>query len=351
MVDYKRNSVNKIVQRGAFKLGNLSAGDYFFQMDLVEADKFPTYMCLVRKYETDELPTLLEYITTNNVNRIPYKISIPEDEENLNPCYYIMFISANCATKQGCIDTFSSVKTAQFGTGTATKEVEVYGKYKIPVKIKGKNLEKNLFDVDYYVAQAILSGKASLVKKDGRNCLKVTGWSSYATHLFEYDSSKEYTLQYEAFLDSTDQTGAGFSSITSTNGIIYHLASKNKRWETYTETIPIGHKYLLPSFMYSIDTYINLDSIMLVEGTSNDIAYEPHGTKTYNIYLDEPLRKDGNNVDYIDFENRQLVRKVGENVGTQTIELPEISTFEGTTTFTVDTEVIPSNTEVIYYSN
>ena len=76
----------------------------------------------------------------------------------------------------------------------------------------------------------------------------------------------------------------------------------------------------------------------------------------YNIYLDEPLRSVGNVKDYIDFENKQVVRNIGviDNTGTQTIEnsyqvletpvtekisLPNIKTLGNTTMLSVNNTV------------
>ena len=39
-------------------------------------------------------------------------------------------------------------------------------------------------------------------------------------------------------------------------------------------------------------------------------AYEPYKCETEHIYLNEPLRKVGDYADYIDFENRKVVRNV-----------------------------------------
>ena len=83
------------------------------------------------------------------------------------------------------------------------------------------------------------------------------------------------------------------------------------------------------------------------------------------ITIDEPLRKVGNYVDYIDFENKKLVRNVEviDSTGTLSIEnslrpykipietsidLPQISIFEGDSTLTVETEIKPSKIKLQY---
>lgn len=130
------------------------------------------------------------------------------------------------------------------------------------------------------------------------------------------------------------------------------------------------------------DEIMDAFDIFWIEGTYslNTLPeYEPYGKykipvkvslssgeeKTFNIYLDEPLRKIGDYADYIDFANQQIVRyvEVLDDTGTLTIEesyqgletpeiesieLPTISTYSGINTITVDTDVQPSNMSITY---
>ena len=70
--------------------------------------------------------------------------------------------------------------------------------------------------------------------------------------------------------------------------------------------------------------------------------------QTYNIYLNSPLQASGDDVDYIDFKNQKVVRKVGTQTE-EAIELPSIVTFEDYTRLEVLTEVAPSKVEVEYW--
>ena len=117
-------------------------------------------------------------------------------------------------------------------------------------------------------------------------------------------------------------------------------------------------------------------NIQVVEGgVPSQENYEPYGYKipvivnnqTTNIYLDEPLRKKGDNADYIDYVTQKLIRKVEviDDTGTLPIEqslqplvppveesvvLPDIALQNGTNIIDVSTAVTPSNVEVAYYS-
>jgi len=119
---------------------------------------------------------------------------------------------------------------------------------------------------------------------------------------------------------------------------------------------------------------IKVSNVMVNEG-STALPYEPYyegykipvkinDTET-NIYLDEPLRKIGEYVDYIDFEKQKVVRnvKVLDDTGTLTIqesyqrldesinesiELPIIKTKDQVTRIEVLTNTSPSKIELSY---
>ena len=61
--------------------------------------------------------------------------------------------------------------------------------------------------------------------------------------------------------------------------------------------------------------------------------------------------------DYLDYENQKVVRNVDDNdkgldtTVEESVALPAVPTDEGTVTVDVDTEIAPSNMEVVYYKN
>ncbi len=63
------------------------------------------------------------------------------------------------------------------------------------------------------------------------------------------------------------------------------------------------------------EKYVDVYDIMVEENTAKT-NFEPYQEKVTNIYLDEPLRKIGDYADYIDFENKKVVRKVKELIFT-----------------------------------
>lgn len=65
------------------------------------------------------------------------------------------------------------------------------------------------------------------------------------------------------------------------------------------------------------------------------------------IFLESPLLKSTNAVDYIDFKEGKVYRNVGE-IKEEYVELPKILTYEDYTKIEVITNVIPSKIEVEY---
>lgn len=57
------------------------------------------------------------------------------------------------------------------------------------------------------------------------------------------------------------------------------------------------------------------------------VAYNDTVYRTFDVYLDEPLRKIGKYEDYIDFENRKVIRNIGARVfnGTESWKLETLS--------------------------
>ena len=87
--------------------------------------------------------------------------------------------------------------------------------------------------------------------------------------------------------------------------------------------------------------------IMLVEGSTPPVVYEPYGYKipvvvneqTTNIYLDEPLAKSGENADYIEYKTQKRYNVDGTS---ENVALPEITVFDDENEISIDTTVQPS---------
>ena len=146
------------------------------------------------------------------------------------------------------------------------------------------------------------------------------------------------------------------------------LTEQNTNRTQYTFTTREDENYLFFGYYRGTDeTEIELaeEEMMIVEGSTAPSKYIPYYNEITNIYLDEPLRKIGDYLDYIDFKNQKVFRNVivNDDTGTQTIEnsytgttdssgtsisLPNIPTIKGTTVIEVDTTINPSNMEVDY---
>ena len=98
----------------------------------------------------------------------------------------------------------------------------------------------------------------------------------------------------------------------------------------------------------------NPSNVVGMYDTVNDVFYTNAGTGSFiagaeveTVYY----------TDYLDYENQKVVRNVDDNdEGLDTpveesVVLPAVTTDEGTVTVDVDTEIAPSNMEVVYYKN
>ena len=89
--------------------------------------------------------------------------------------------------------------------------------------------------------------------------------------------------------------------------------------------------------------YIKKNSVQVEKGSKATPYEQYHAPVTSTIYLDSPLMEN----DYIDYELGQVVRSDGT---IETVDVPKITTFNGTNILTVGTTSIPSSIEVSYTS-
>ena len=227
---------------------------------------------------------------------------------------------------------------------TDTNDIN-YGKYKIPVIAKSKNL----FD-DTTLSNKWVNVSGSVVDSPQTNCKR-----------FECVEGETYTLSasYETKHANNIIVMAFYNS---NDTLIIRNVVSNLEYEELIATAPQNSKYLYAGY-YTIEP-------QTIQLEKSDIAteYEPYVEPVItNIYLDEPLRKIGDYSDYIDFKNQKEFRNVivNDDTGTQTIEnsytgttdssgtsitLPNIPTIKGTTIFEIDTEIQPSSMYIKYKS-
>jgi hypothetical protein len=181
-----------------------------------------------------------------------------------------------------------------------------------------------------------------------------------------FKENTRYTISFDYRVSSSsDCINMGFS-YTDGNYNTFNIPTDADRTQIlhFTLTSQAGKTIDSVRLFYSNGTsYIYLDTLQIEEGIIKT-KYVPYGQ--YDIYLDEPLRKIGDYVDYIDYRKQKLFRNVEviDNTGTLTleeslrglpesiesnIELPTIATSEGTCNVSVNTTVQPSQTIYQYY--
>ena len=160
---------------------------------------------------------------------------------------------------------------------------EYYGKYDIPIVVRGKNLIK----YPYATASRTMNGVKYTVNKDGS--VTVVGTATAAS-----------------FFILNENVDFGNSSIpeNSTNGV--YATSEGVKYNVSNHTVSIN-----------VASGETVDKIVYpqIEYGTTATEYEPYqGSETIHIYLDKPLCKFGDYTDYIDFKNKKVVRNVVQGV-------------------------------------
>lgn len=196
--------------------------------------------------------------------------------------------------------------TLQLEKGSTTTEYEPYG-YKVPVNVSGKNLfnlKQLTFSTDYQTVYELVTSNNSFTFKK----LRPSGTANTKYNVF----LKKGIYRISGNIYTSDGLGGGWAVYDRENkAYIVNNSSRGNCNGTFTIT---------EDKEYAVNFYINYNSPKDTEVTySNvqielgDIAteYERYIQPTItNIFIDEPLRKVGNYVDYIDFENSKVVRNI-----------------------------------------
>ena len=189
------------------------------------------------------------------------------------------------------------------------------GKYVIPVKVSGKNI------FDYNNIPATLGSK----QDNGYYTNKISNIRIYTYQTLKHYIGKKVTVSFD-LTTSEDGTFWIYPYQTNGIGIRFSMISKEMKANTKTRITATGVVEVLgTNETYSpgeIIVYKNgytgsyLVNNIQFEVSEQATDYEAYNGKTTNIYLDEPLRKVGNYVDYIDYNNKKIVRNVKERVYT-----------------------------------
>lgn len=199
-----------------------------------------------------------------------------------------------------------SASNIMFEEGSSASEYEPYGKYKIPMEVKSKNLVNISSDFEWtgtHIGSITLPAGTYTVS-----------WSG---------SSKGSTV--DPYLKLSD-------------GITCSLKSAGGTY-TFTLDSELNTSIYLYANGYNFNGSEGITSSVqnfMIEAGSTATEYDPYYQSTQNIYLDEPLRKIGNVADYIDLETGEVVRMVGKFVldGSESWGIP-YSEVEGYTPFRI----------------
>lgn len=199
-----------------------------------------------------------------------------------------------------------SFKNIQLEVGKVATEYMPYGKYKVPVKVSGKNL---------FNANEIKNSNVQ-VKDNGKTIVMpiVTSGNGYT-------SLRTTLSKLCPNLKVGDQAVLSFKSNTSTNPIIW-LEGAAILWDK-NSTKTITQKMLDSQVVFYGNRYEDGDTVQKIitdfqlEIGAVATEYAPYiEPMTTNIYLNQPLRKVGDKGDYIDFATGKVIRYVEERTFT-----------------------------------
>ena len=194
--------------------------------------------------------------------------------------------------------------------GSTATPYEPFGKYKIPVVMRGKNL----IDIDMgLVKETTTSGYTSLAKNlDGTYTLNMTN-SSRSSDFIPFNIPKGAQVTFSVNIKEND-SGDLIVLFYNKNGALikevrcWGVRSGNYK-DTFTTTDDLVNIRVTMLYDSIAGTHITFENIQIEYGNTVT-PYEPYVEPiTTNIFLDEPLRKLGDYADYIDFKENKVVRK------------------------------------------
>ena len=160
--------------------------------------------------------------------------------------------------------------------GELVTEGEYTGKYKIPVRARGKNL-LSINEAEFTTIQRI----------NFENPLAAGAYT--ISGIMKSERTDNYMLI--RIMNGSVQLGA--------EGFIHGITGRQNRSFTTTDNNAANSKNVKATM-----------SEFMLEKDSTVTPYEPYiEPQTFNIYLDEPLRKVRDYVDYVDFGNKKTIRK------------------------------------------
>lgn len=209
---------------------------------------------------------------------------------------------------------------------------QTIGKYKIPIKASNKNLFKlkNADKTGLSAYNGYGSTKYDL-NENGYTLYKYTGIG------FNFDNlevGEKYTLsvKFGNTLESGRFFHIGQNMYQNNSGVVSSKAySVNVKEGNYLSlTFTADKTNLLAFSLQNGDGSLTITDIQLERGETRTEYEEYKEPVVRNVYLNEPLRKIGDYEDYIDFNNKKAIRRIGVRTYNGTEEWTEhMTTSEG----------------------
>ena len=268
------------------------------------------------------------------------------------------------SVQDGTPSTENPIEIKSVGDLVTDEASEYYGKYDIPISMRGKN---------------IFSGLTKGIGLNTANGSEVT--------------NKDYSLSGYIPVNFNVNTNYLISGLRTTISTLIAAYNINKEFLGRTQSLRTLKKLITSNIFINgtpqatgdvvylrVMCYTNNSAVETVDDIDGckiqleigDTAteYEPYNSgETKHIYLDEPLRKVGDYADYIDYRNQKVIRQVEvlDDTGAKTIDeslglldtpteeiitIPELTTLiSSVANVSTFTTIKPSNMEVTYYQD
>ena len=214
------------------------------------------------------------------------------------------------------------VTNIQLEEGTEATDYEPYGKFKIPVKVSGNNIINPAKWILCENSNGFKITTTDTITTFGENYVETTipAWKGMASDIFEIEKFNSFGFKinknsiiddyetYYVIIQYYDENQNKLPNKILSKDVIAdteYIITKN------SFTIPTGTKYFRVGIVVRGQKIENLKIYDMYMNEDNSTDYEPYIELITNIYLDEPLRKIGNYVDYIDYKNQKLIKNVG----------------------------------------
>lgn len=241
-----------------------------------------------------------------------------------------------------------------------TDETDVnYGKYKIPIVQRGKNVldltkrsysnasTQQTLDNGIIVKGSVSSSTSPTLSSKGWLLVGRKSNINYIKNKVGTKITISFDVTLQQRLDDTvaPQTVILLNQITVSPTYKLELGVKKHFSCTFTPKSTWEDLYFVICLCSQV---LKLENIQ-VEYGDTETTYEPHVEPiTHNVFLDGPLRKIGDSADYIDFKTQKVMRKIGAKIfdGTENWMYEKLS--YGNNFYTSISNSVTEHSSVVY---